>query len=72
MQGVRGGKNVSQGVLKCYRGLQKVTGSYTECNWLQEVTGGYKGLQEITGGYLGVQKGHKGFKEDTKGYRGLQ
>ena len=48
-------------------GLQKVTRSYRKDNWLQEVTGGYKGLQEITGGY----KGLPGFTGDNKGYKGF-
>ena len=53
----------------------------TRDDWLQGVTGGYKGLQGVTGGYKGLQgvtrgyrglKGLQGVTGVTRGYRGLQ
>ena len=46
--------------------------------WLQEVTGGNKGLKRLQGvtrsysGFQGVTGGYKGLQRVTRSYRGLQ
>ena len=61
-----------QRVIRGYKGLLGVTGSY---KGLQRVRRGYRGLQGVAKGYKGLQGGRKGYRvlQGVTGcYKGLQ